>query len=200
MKTVINTFLALLMLAIFSSCSLVGIQKEKGPKYIVILKKGNFEVREYESYIVAETTVLGSEDKSSGDAFRILAGYIFGGNKEKKQISMTAPVEMKQISQNHTMRFSMPEKYTLESLPKSDDNRIKFIKVKRKLVAAHIFSGSRSKEKNEKKANELRAWLRQLADYKYQDSYSFAGYNPPWTIPFFRKNEILIQLEKKEIK
>lgn len=195
-----------------AGCSLFGIQSEESPKYKVIVKEGNFEIREYSSYIVAKTTVQGDYKNSSGDAFRILAGYIFGKNKSKQSISMTAPVEMKnestsiamtspvEMQQNQnsfTMTFSMPSKYSLETLPEPLDKRIEFAVVPSKIVASHEYTWLLSKERNEKKQKELREWLKKFSEYTAEDNYSYAGYNPPWTIPFLRRNEVHIILNKK---
>jgi len=192
-----------------TSCSLFGIQNEEGPKYKVLIKDGEFEIRKYEPYIVAKTILKGNFDDSSGDGFRILAGYIFGKNKGDKKIAMTSPVKMNQEStkiamtspvkmnqsgDSFTMAFSMPSQYTLANLPEPLDNRITFQKLESRLVASHKFSWLSSKKKNDQKAKELREWLKEHNQYKAMDNYSYAGYNPPWTIPFLRRNEVHIEL------
>jgi len=171
MRATTKSLIALLLLVNFSSCSILGIQSEEGPKYKVLHRGANYEIRQYSPYIVAETRVEGNYDDSSGDAFRILAGYIFGKNKGNKKLSMTAPIESKQepskiamtspvtINQsgnNFTMSFSMPSKYTLKELPEPLDGRIKFREIKEKVVAVHRFSWLTSIDKNDKKAKELR--------------------------------------------
>jgi hypothetical protein len=211
MQTPIKSFITFLSLVSLSSCSLFGIQSEEGPKYKVLDKKSNFEIRKYKPYIVAETTVEGNYDNSSGDAFRILAGYIFGKNKGNNKLAMTSPVERKQESSkiamtspvlmnqsasSYTMSFTMPSTYTLESLPEPLDSRIKFREIKETVIAVHRFSWLSSKDKNDKKAKELRSWLKGLGKYTFDSTYSYAGYNPPWTIPFLRRNEVHIQLQE----
>ena len=206
--------LTLIMIS-FCSCSLFGIQDEEGPDYKVIDKSEDFEIREYESYVVAKTTVRGNFDDASGDAFRILAGYIFGDNYTKEaismtspvkveqaseKISMTAPVEVKQEGQELTMAFSMPSQYTLKTLPEPNDDRIEFTKIQSKIIASHEYSWFSSKEKNDKKAKELREWISDNPKYKTSPGYTYAGYNPPWTLPFFRRNEVHIELRLKSTK
>jgi hypothetical protein len=208
-----NKLVLLASLLLTSSCSFFGVQNEEGPSYKVLVKEGDFEIREYAPYIVAETTVKGNFNDSSGDAFRILASYIFGKNEGNKKVSMTSPVEMKQSSikiamispvemsqsaNSYTMRFSMPSKYSLEDLPKPLDARIKFKKMDQKVLASHQFSWTSSQKKNDKKAQGLRKWLRKQENYTALENYSYAGYNPPWTIPFLRRNEIHIELLKKQ--
>ena len=200
------------MLVLLSSCSLFGLQSEETPKYEVLVKEGDFEIRKYSSCIIAQTTVLGNYDDSSTEAFKILAGYIFGKNKTKLKISMTSPVEMKQESlkigmttpvqmkqegSKFTMMFSMPAEYRLEDLPEPLDKRIIFKQIEPRIIASHQFSGLRSLKKNDKKVSELREWLINHNQYRTSPEYSYAGYNPPWTIPFLRRNEVHINLELK---
>lgn len=192
-----------------SSCSLIGIQNEEGPEYEVLIKEGEFEIRQYSSYVIAETTVEGDFDNASGNAFRILAGYIFGNNKGENKIAMTSPVEMKQRStkiamtspvemqQNNnsfTMRFSMPSKYKIEDLPVPLDSRIKFEVIKAEVRASNRYSWLNSRAKSLKKSKELRTWLQNHGNYTANKDYIVAGYNPPWTLPFFRRNEVHIVL------
>lgn len=206
--------ITLIMPVFMSSCSFFGIQNEEGPEYKILHKEGKFEVREYKPYIVAKTTVHGKFDKSSGKAFRILAGYIFGKNKKSSKISMTnpveiekksttiamtSPVEMSQNGDKYSMKFSMPSKYNnLEDLPEPLDDRIIFEKVESRLMATHQFSWLSSQEKNDQKAKELSEWLKKYKQYEISGQYSYAGYNPPWTIPFLRRNEVHIKLKLKQ--
>jgi len=200
------------IISLSTSCSLFGIQNEESPSYKIILKDGPFEIRKYDPYIVAEVKIKGSYKDSSGDAFRILAGYIFGKNKNDKSVSMTSPVmieqrpvnitmtspvQMNQIKNNLIMRFSMPSKYNLENLPTPLDKRITLKTVDSKIIAVLRFSWLNSKEKHDTKNNELRKWLKDYIEYIPNSNYSFAGYNPPWTLPFFRRNEVHIELKEK---
>jgi len=188
---------------------LLGIQNEEGPKYTVLVKDGNFEIRQYSSYVIAETTIKGDFDNASGDAFRILAGYIFGKNKGANKIAMTSPVEMEQSAtkiamtspvemqqddNRFTMRFSMPSQYKIEDLPEPLDSRITFEVIEPEVRASNRYSWLSSKKRSFKKSQELRAWLKSQDDYTANKDYVYAGYNPPWTLPFFRRNEVHIAL------
>lgn len=202
---------SIVLLFFLSSCSFFGIQNEEGPKYRILKKDGDFEIREYEPYIIAKTTVKGTYEEASGKAFKILAGYIFGKNKNdkkiamtspvevkaknSKKIAMTAPVEMRSEGKSFTMAFSMPSKYTMKDLPRPEDDRVAFEKINSKIVAVHRFTWFLSEKRSEKKALELRKWLEQFKTYKTKKGYTFAGYNPPWTIPFLRRNEVFVELE-----
>ncbi|MBY0515439.1 MAG: heme-binding protein [Bacteriovoracaceae bacterium] len=207
-----------LMLAIFmallsSGCSVFGIGSEEQPKYQVIVKEENKEIRHYQSFIVAKTTVNGSFKEAQSKGFKILAGYIFGKNKSKQKISMTspvvqnnqeanekismtAPVTMASENDQWTMTFSMPSQYTLESLPIPEDSSIKLERVEGRYVAALTFSGFWSEKRNNEEGSKLKEWLEKHSSYKQISGAKFAGYNPPWTIPFLRRNEVLIELQQ----
>jgi hypothetical protein len=208
-----NVITVILMTLLSAGCSVFGVGSEEQPKYHVISKEENKEIRRYNSYIVAKTTVKGSFKDAQSKGFRILAGYIFGKNKTKQKISMTSPVVQNKQESNEkiamtapvtiasennewVMTFSMPSQYTLESLPVPNDPQIKLEKVDERFVAALTFSGFWNEEKMREKGSELAQWLEKHSSYKQISSPMFAGYNPPWTIPFFRRNEMLIELQQ----
>jgi len=122
-------------------------------------------------------------------------------DSENEKISMTSPVIIKsdKNQKSWTMSFSMPSKFTLESLPIPNDERVKLEKVDSRFVAALRFTGFWNKDKNEEKASELISWLEKNKKFIINSKPMFAGYNPPWTIPIFRRNEILIELEEINI-
>jgi hypothetical protein len=222
MKTLIFRIITMsLMAMIGAGCSLFGEGNEEQPSYEVVLKEDNKEIRLYKSYLVAKTTVEGSFKEAQNKGFKILAGFIFGDNKAKEKISMTSPVVQKPVSSSEeismtapviiapseesgkesrkfwTMTFSMPSKYTLETLPVPIDNRIVIQEVAPQYVASITFSGFWGEHKNTQKAQELLLWLEDKKQYEVVSSAMFAGYNPPWTLPFLRRNEMLVNLEKK---
>ena len=199
------------MVLLSAGCSLFGKGSEEQPTYKIVAKQDNKEIRRYDSYLIAKTTVSGSFKDAQREGFRILAGYIFGKNKSQLKIAMTAPVVQKSesekismtapvvISPNEnktwTMTFSMPSKFTLETLPVPTDERIKIEKIDGKLVAALTFSGFWNESINAEKALELTEWIKGYQEYQITSSPMFAGYNPPWTLPFLRRNEMLIELK-----
>jgi len=84
-------------LAAISAATVLGLLSPMAsaieePKYSVVREYDGFEVREYAPYIVAEVVVPGPAEEAGNQGFRILAGYIFGGNKGERKIAMTAPV------------------------------------------------------------------------------------------------------------
>lgn len=201
------------MILSLAGCSLFGKGSEEQPRYKVVHKEDNKEIRQYESYIVAKTTISGSFKEAQSEGFKILAGYIFGKNKSQQKIAMTAPVIQSEESQkismtapviiapssvksSWTMTFSMPSQYTQETLPLPDDKRIVIETIPARYVAALTFTGFWGEEKNEKKTQELKVWLKSYSDFLEASEGMFAGYNPPWTLPFLRRNEMLIELQR----
>lgn len=94
------------------------------------------------------------------------------------------------------MAFSMPSEYTMQNLPKPLDPDITLVEVPAKLFAVIRFSGSFDDlEKRRSKAEELSKWLLTQPQYKKVGEPVFAGYDPPFTLPFLRRNEVLIEIE-----
>jgi hypothetical protein len=200
----------MVLTVINSACSVFGSRSEETPRYKVLLSDGDKEIRQYDSYVVAKTEVIGEYDSSSSEGFRILAGYIFGDNKSKSKIAMTAPVEqaksekiamtapVEQVKSaaGWTMTFMMPSKYKIDDLPIPNDPRVKFEEIQAKMVAVIRYSGSRSEKSNAKKTEELLEWLKAKAQYVVDGSVRSAGYDPPWTLPPFRRNEMLVDVKQ----
>jgi len=199
-----------------TGCSVFGIRTAEELKYNVISKSAAFEIREYQPYISAVASMKGSYKAVQGDLFRILAGYIFGKNSTDSKIAMTAPVqtnpEIKDTSEKIAMTapvlvnpesegiwkmaFSMPSKYTMQSLPKPLDPRVTLVEVPVKKFAVIRFSGSYSDlKKRRTKAEELSKWLSTHHQYTKVSEPVFAGYDPPFTLPFLRRNEALIEIK-----
>lgn len=196
-----------------AGCSVFGARSEETPQYEVVLKDNDKELRQYKSYIVAKTEVQGEYREAQTAAFRILADYIFGNNQARTKIAMTAPVEQSTSAANEkiamtapveqsksergwVMSFMMPSKYQAEDLPTPNDSRVQFEKIEPKLVAVIQYSGSRSETANLEKAEELRKWIASLKSYEIISASRSAGYDPPWTLPPFRRNEMMFDVKK----
>ncbi len=152
------------------------------PQYEVLLRSGDIEFRQYEPYIVAEVTVSGDNQ-----AFRILAGYIFGDNAEQQKMQMTAPVARR----DNDHAFVMESKYSFDSLPEPNDDRIRLRERPARIVAVREFSG-RWSERSFKKHE--RALLERLASLGIETAGEpeLARYNSPFTPWFLRRNEIIV--------
>jgi hypothetical protein len=144
------------------------------------------------------------------EGFRRLAGYIFGGNHRDSTIAMTAPVQQSggtkiamtaPVAQQNsrgegsTIRFFMPSKWSMDALPRPDDDRVRLVTVPAETVAVLRFSGDRSSRAVAARATELREALR--AKGIEADGPAVAWfYDPPWTLPFRRRNEIAITVPR----
>lgn len=185
-----------------------ALAKYEEPAYSIERKDGNIEIRSYPEVIAAEVEVPGRGEHSANTAFKILAGYIFGKNVSKTKIAMTVPVTEKLSAEkiamtvpvttgidkkNMTMRFYMPSKYSLETLPEPIDKRIKLYRLPPRKFAVIRFSGFSSEENCRKHEEQLSKWLKSENLESSAESMR-AFYNPPWTLPFMRRNEIWIPL------
>lgn len=185
--------------------------KIEEPKFKVVISESEFEVREYEPRIIAETRVSGEFADAPNRGFRILADYIFGNNTKQTEIAMTAPVSQEKKSESIEMTapvsqeraldnewiitFTMPSKYTMDSLPKPNDSRVVIRRLPPGKFAAVKFSGMNSQTTVKEKTTALRAWLTSKNQTAKSSEPLYARYNPPWTPWFWRRNEILIELE-----
>jgi hypothetical protein len=180
-------------------------------KYEVRGKKGDFELRRYADHVVAETLVNGSFDEAGNEGFRVLAAYIFGANVKSEKIAMTAPVSQEPRSEKIEMTapvgqqpggdawritFTMPSRYTMDTLPRPTDARVVLRTVPGKLVAALRYAGSWSEKRYEKKKSML-ASIIASEGLETAAEPVFARYNPPFVPPFFRRNEVLIEVREK---
>ena len=144
------------------------------------------EIRAYAPRVMAVTDM----DEDTDGGFRVLAGYIFGGNAEEEKIAMTAPVQQSMAGEKE-MAFMMPAEYALEDLPAPEDQRVSFREAPAYTAAVIQFSGWASAEKADEKWQQLRGFL-------ISEGIDITGeptlnqYNPPWTLPFMRRNEIIV--------
>ena len=144
------------------------------------------EIRAYAPRVMAVTGM--DEDSDSG--FRVLAGYIFGGNAEEQKIAMTAPVQQSMAGEKE-MAFMMPAEYALEDLPEPEDQRVSFREAPAYTAAVIQFSGWASAEKADENWQQLRRFLI-AEDIDITGEPTLNQYNPPWTLPFMRRNEIIV--------
>ena len=178
-------------------------------EYIVVQKTADYEIREYPARIVAQTTVKGPYEKALNQGFRIVAGYIFGGNAKKQSIAMTAPVTSQsktaeQIAMtapviatvqgnSHIISFGMPRSYTIEELPKPLDPRVEIVQVPPKRFAVLRFSWGSSYARVQKMETKLLAAL-ERDKVAVTGSPVYAGYNAPWTPPWMVRNEVMAEI------
>ena len=158
------------------------------PEYGVLLEAGDIEFRRYNPYIVAEVTVDGPNPDRA--AFSILAGYIFGDNDADVKMSMTAPVE----TRGNDYAFVMERKYSMETLPKPIDQRIRLRDKEERVVAVLPFSGRWSQQNVEKHEQRLLSALAEMGVDVIGEP-ELARYNSPFTPWFMRRNEIIVEID-----
>jgi effector-binding domain-containing protein len=195
-----------LMLA---GCSVLGKRTANEPPYKVLSQDGEIEIRQYGEMSVAETVVEGSYGQTSGAAFSRLAGYIFGKNRAKQKLAMTAPVLQEPVSEKISMTapviqekkgnawvmsFVMPEGYRLETLPVPLDDAVKLRMLPGKKVGVIRYSGLHSEHNLRNFAEKLTGWLEKNGNRVLSGARA-ASYDPPWTLPFLRRNEVHIDIE-----
>jgi hypothetical protein len=190
----------------------MGIEE---PSYEVLEQADEYEVRRYEPYLVAAVDVEGDFGEAGSEAFRLLSAYIFGDNETEEEMSMTAPVESRtkrdgvrmsmtapvtstaSASDEYTYAFVMERKYTLDTLPRPRDPRIRLEEQSARVMAVRRYSG-RWTEGNYLK-NEARLIEALSADGRRPiGAPTLARYNSPFTPWFMRRNEVMVELEWTE--
>lgn len=159
--------------------------------FTAVTHDGDFEVRDYPAFIVAEVNVTGSRDEASTEGFKLLADYIFGGNTRRQSIAMTAPVAQSGGDGAWTVRFTMPSAYTLATLPRPNDPRVQLVPVPSQRYAVVRFSGLAKVTEVERRTDALKGFMQRQKLTGGGDA-SLARYDPPWTLWFMRRNEVWI--------
>jgi hypothetical protein len=178
------------------------------PAYTVVRSFGDVEVRDYPPMVIAEVEVAGERRVAINAGFRLLADYIFGDNSPAQKIAMTAPVTQQAgekiamtapVSQQQAggawkVRFVMPSSYTLEALPKPNNPSVKLVPLPAERFAAIRFSGLAGDDAIARFKQRLFDRLAEQGLTPQREAI-MAFYNPPWTLPFLRRNEILVKLQ-----
>ena len=189
----------------------VQLMATEEAEFTLIHKENNFEIREYSPRIIAQVSVSGNFNDSSSAGFKSLADYIFGNNvinDKSQKIAMTAPVVAEPTSEKITMTapvlaegknsewlisFVMPKEYSMESLPKPNNSAVVLIERPKEKYAVVVFSGLVRESSYNEKATLLNEFVK-IQGLSSVGSLLIARYNPPWTLPFFRRNELIIKI------
>jgi hypothetical protein len=180
----------------------------ESPKYSVIRKENEIEIRQYPGIIQAEVDVTARDYRTAiQKGFNVLAGYIFGNNAARQKIEMTAPVQASRSEKiamtvpvtvrgddQFTVAFIMPSAFTLETLPIPGDASIRFNPIPPQRTAAIRFSGYFNPQTIRRNRERLSQWLKRQA-LETEGDFIIAGYNPPWVPGFLARNEVLIGLK-----
>ena len=200
-----------LLLVMFAWSGVGTVMAIEEPGYAVVEKSGDFELRMYEPFIVAETVVDGTFDDVGSEAFDRLGGYIFGNNRSRTSIDMTAPVTQTPASERIAMTapvsqtqrdgewrvtFTMPAGYTMQTLPEPIDTRVLLKQQPGRLVAAIRYSGTWARERYQAHERQLASMIAERGLRPVGDPI-FARYNSPFSLWFLRRNEVLIPVERQ---
>jgi effector-binding domain-containing protein len=177
------------------------------PDYIVTLTKKNIEIREYSPMITASVRVSGERKEAIRKGFRLVADYIFGNNaintkiamtapvqqRDSQKIAMTAPVQQQRDGQSWEISFVMPKEHSIDTLPNPKNSEVTLSEVASKKFVVIKFSGRNTDSNIEDYTNQLEKFA---ADNSIQTigSPKYAFYNPPWTLPLLRRNEVMLEL------
>lgn len=203
----------LIILVFWFIGSWLVIRNVEEPKYQVISKNNIYEIREYEPYIIAETSVGGEYDKAVSEGFRRIADYIFGNNTKSEKIAMTTPVQddlgnnsdSEKIAMTapvidqgdeteRKVSFVMPSEYTIDTIPKPNSGLVTLREIPQRKVAVLKYGWYTNEPRIKKKSEELLNYLNKDGVKVLGEVYS-ARYNPPLSIPIILRNEVVVEVE-----
>lgn len=202
--------MTLLMTLLLSACSVFGVRSgyEQAPYEVIDRFGENTEVRRYPPQLVAEAGVTASDEKTGrNQAFRMLFHYISGANRSQAKVAMTTPVETAaqaetfamtapvetqvQAAGRYAMRFFLPAAYTLETAPQPTDSNVQILELPERTLAVLRFAGSTGAENVARHLDELRKTVDE-SRWRLAGEPTTMFYDPPWTIPFLRRNEVAV--------
>ena len=158
------------------------------PIYKIIESTNNYEIREYKDRLAVEI-----EYSNQDNGFRYLFNYISGENKNSEKVKMTVPVTQSNNNKKMKMQFFLPAKFTIQNAPKPTNKMVKLVIIEGGIYAVIKYSG-RLSNKNYSKH------YKKLTNQLIKDKIDFiepairATYNGPFTLPFLRRNEIMIKV------
>ena len=178
------------------------------PSYKVIQSKGKIEIREFDPMVIAEVQVVGRRKDAISSGFKLLADYIFGNNISQEnidttatiqqpaseKIAMTAPVQQQLANDSWLVSFVMPSEYNLEDLPKPKNVEVKLKNVPVKRFVTIQFSGT-SSDATLAKHKKLLVEFIKTNSISVTGTSKYAFYNPPWTLPVMRRNEVMFEVQ-----
>ncbi len=204
----VGRVLAVASSLLLAGCSVFGVRSgTEEPRHVLRAQVGAIEVRDYAPRISAETTLSGDEEAARNEGFQRVAGYIFGGNTAKariamtapvaqrgERIAMTAPVARRQDAQGDwVISFFLPAASTMASLPVPNDARVRLVEVPGETIAALRFTGDRSAPAVAAQMRLLEAGLAASA-WRADGPVQAWFYDPPWTLPPLRRNEVAVRV------
>ena len=199
-----------------AACSVFGGRAAEEPPHETLVRHPPYEIRRYGPVVVARTTVDAPYDEALSTGFSRPFDYISGANlpagggggaeiemtapvitERAAEIAMTAPVltEGAEGSGPVTVAFVLPEDFTLATAPRPTDPEVGLAEIPARRVGVIEFSGFLSEENIAEARARLDAWLAARGD-AHEGDWQAAGYNPPWTLPWLRRNEVIVTLSE----
>ena len=165
--------------------------------YQTLKPNGDFELRAYETLHLAKVTLPTSDKRSKNmdGSFMKLFRFIDGQNEREEKISMTTPVIIERGANESSMSFVMPETAVAKGLP-TPNGEVKLAKMPPVKMAVLRFSGVSNPKKEAEQLARLQTWM---TNEKLSPEMTplFAFYDPPWTLGFMRRNEVLLRVKEK---
>jgi hypothetical protein len=211
-----QTIATLIGSALLAGCSVIGVRTstEQPPYQVIGQINEGVELREYGERLAAQVSIdRSSQRMNENSAFSMLAGYIFGNNFTQTKVAMTAPVATKLPSEKiamtapvetsaqdeglYTMRFYLPAGYSLDTAPVPKDTRVELVEVPSETIAAIRFSGLRNQSVVDQNKRVLMKTINESNWKANGDPVAFY-YDPPWTAPFLRRNEVAVTVVQQE--
>ena len=183
-----------IIVIIILSTFIMASDQYKEPQYKLLHSQNNIEIRQYDEYVVARTSISNNADENDNNMFRNLAGYIFGNNKSEKSIPMTAPVTTYDDGSDYHMIFYMLEANSIDDLPLPNGKNVELETMRLDKCAVLKFSWTTRESRVEKFKEELVKYLDDN-DYETISPFMLNRYDPPWTLPFMRRNEIIVKIK-----
>ena len=199
-------YLIAILFAIYLAEPVVALEQ---PAFDLVDEIGDLEIRRYESYIVARTLVDSGFSEAGNQGFKRLAGYIFSGNESDQKIAMTAPVGLTRQTETvngdaeksdvvegekYWVTFSMPQEYSIEELPRPNDEQVEIVEVPEKYMAVVRYKGNWSEVRYLEHASKLLSLVDQSTSWRKLGEVTWARYNPPFMPGFMRTNEVAIEV------
>jgi effector-binding domain-containing protein len=198
---------AIILLAVFAPTLAPIVSRTAEPDFTIEKQQGAIEFRRYAPMVVAEVETTGDREAAINAGFRLLADFIFGNNAPNEKIAMTVPVTQRSgeniamtapVTQQASdgkwhVRFVMPKQYTKDSLPKPNNPKVKIIAESERRFVVIRFSGSSGSSNIAKHQAELDAFIK-ASNLTVTGPPVIAFYNPPWTIPIFKRNEVMYEI------
>tara|TARA_Y100000814_G_scaffold149494_1_gene108715 strand:+ start:107 stop:664 length:558 start_codon:yes stop_codon:yes gene_type:complete len=183
-----------IILIIFFFNMLIANEKYKEPSFSLIDKENNIELRQYDEYVIARTSIPVNQSEEDNNMFRVLASYIFGRNEKNQSIPMTAPVTTYENNDTYDMIFYMLDVNNIQELPNPSGQNISLENFNLGKCAVISFSWFASKNKINKYTEKLKKYINDNG-YTVDSPFMVNRYDPPWTLPFLRRNEILVKIK-----